>query len=119
MQEIDRVRIQNFYFDTMLNNHLFQKFKLTKINRQDYLVEWPCIAKDEINGTLDIAVFEVMAAFIVMKGILGSEESTTPECSLISRYSYCHCLGSNITRAWNRSYILAWSQRFWNIVIIN
>lgn len=53
-----------------------------------------------------------MAATIIMKGILGSKESTTPERSLISSYSDCYCLGSNITRARNRSYILAW-QRLW------
>lgn len=47
------------------------------------LVHGPGIAKDEVNGTFNIAVLEIVAASVVTKSVLGTIEATACEISLI------------------------------------
>ena len=41
------------------------------------------IAEDEVNGTLNVAVLEVMAAGVVAESVLGSVESASSEVGLV------------------------------------
>lgn len=55
---------------------------------------------------MDVALLEVMPPPVIMKGVLRSEEPTTPEGRLITTNPNCHCLGPIVTRARYWSYIL-------------
>ena len=58
-----------------------------------YLVEGLSMAKDEINGTFNIAFFEVMPAYSIKQSILSSIESTLVElCLPLSSPLYPTCI---------------------------
>ena len=71
-----------------------------------YLIQRSSISKDEINGTFDVALLEVIPSRVIMKGILRSEEPTTPEGRLITSNPNCRSLAPVNTRMWYWSYIL-------------
>lgn len=89
-----------------LTLYILCKIQNNNSQKHSYLVEGPPIAKDEVDRTLNIAIFEVMATPIVMKCVLCSKETATPKRRLVSCYPNRHRLSSNI--AWSRywSYIL-------------
>lgn len=41
-----------------------------------YFVHGPAISKDEIDGALNVTIFEVMPASIVAEGVLSAVETT-------------------------------------------
>ena len=71
-----------------------------------YLVEGSSVAKDEIYGALDVAIFEVMAATVVVKSVLSAKESAAPKSRLVSTDSNRHPLCSDVSRRWNWRHIL-------------
>lgn len=98
-----------FFISMHFTQHVKQSILLMLLRlleSKTYLIQWPAIAKNEINGTLNVTIFEVMATSIIMKSVLSSIESATPERWFISWYSNCNCLCSYISWIWNWRQIL-------------
>ena len=49
-----------------------------------YLIEGLSVAEDEIYGSLDVAILEVMPAFVVEERVLRSVKPAFVECHLVS-----------------------------------
>lgn len=75
-----------------------------------YLKEWSSISENEIDRSFDEAIFKIVSATIIVKGILGSIESAAIKCSLIARNSQGHSLSSHFARVRCRSCILSEKQ---------
>ena len=57
-----------------------------------HLVETAAIAKDEVDGAVDVAILKVMTALVVIQSILEPIERSVVEGCPITRDSQCHCL---------------------------
>ena len=57
-----------------------------------YLVERQAIAEDEVDGALDVAIFEVVATLMVVQSILTAHEAAAVECRGVACDSQRHCL---------------------------
>lgn len=80
--------------------------KKEKIRARIYLVEGFSIAEYKIDGALDVAILEVMAATVVVESVLSAEESAAPKRRLVAADSDRHRLCSDVARPWNWRYIL-------------
>lgn len=83
-----------------------------KARAQIYLVEGSSVSEDEIDGALDVAIFEVMATTVVVESVLSAEESAAPKCRLVSADSNRHRLCSDVARPWNWRHILPKPQKY-------
>lgn len=60
-----------------------------------HLVETAPIAKDEVNGTVDVAILKVMATPVIIQSILEPIEGSVVEGCPVTRDSQCHCLSQH------------------------
>jgi hypothetical protein len=57
-----------------------------------YLVERQAVAEDEVDGALDVAVFEVVAARMVVQSVLAAHEAAAVERRCVPCDPQRHCL---------------------------
>lgn len=65
-----------------------------------YFVDGATIAEDEVDVTLDEAVFEVMATSVVIQSVLVAKECALIERCDVGRHSQCYSLASYSSRWW-------------------
>ena len=71
-----------------------------------YEVEGSAVAENEVDGTLDVATIEIMAALVVIQRVLCAVEVDIEEGGIISANPQCHCLLSNRTTGGSRCSVL-------------
>jgi len=76
------------------------------VARFTYLVHGPAIAKNEIDGSFNVAFLEVMSACIVAKGVLCTVETASGEVCFVAGYAKRHRLPSLHPRHWCRCCVL-------------
>lgn len=60
-----------------------------------YLVETAAIAKDEVDGAVDVAILKVMTALVVIQSVLEPIERGVVEGRSVTRDSQRHCLSQH------------------------
>lgn len=71
-----------------------------------YLIVGLAVSEDEINGSLDVAVLEVMPSLLVVQGVLSTIESDAVELGFVSRNAEGHCLLPNSSARRGRGGVL-------------
>lgn len=66
-----------------------------------YLVERPPVAENKVDGSLNVAVLEVVAAPVVVECVLGSVELAVVEGALVTGDAESHGLPPNGSAGWS------------------
>ena len=75
-----------------------------------YLVEGPPIAENKVDGSLNIAVFEVVAALVVVECVLGSVELAVVEGAFVTGDAESHGLPPHGSPGWRGRGVLLTSK---------
>jgi hypothetical protein len=79
---------------------------LSKFSLATYLVQGPCVPKDEIDGALDVAVVEVVPADVVEQRVLRPQDLAPVEHGLVAGQPQRHRLLADRPRRSRRRGVL-------------